>query len=82
MFFEDLASPFNSVTEMNILQERLNRLVSNMQEGRKIEFPPYQYMGLREKHCSCSGGTWHRSSRYRSSNLQPNNDVKDEARIG
>jgi HSP20 family protein len=40
MFFQDLASPFDSVTQVNILQERLNRLVSNMQEGRETEFPP------------------------------------------
>ena len=40
MFFQDLASPFNSVTQMNILQERLNRLVNNMQETRMAEFPP------------------------------------------
>jgi len=40
MFFQDLASPFDSVTQMNILQERLNRLVNNMQEGRNTEFPP------------------------------------------
>ncbi len=40
MFFQDLASPFDAVTQMNILQERLNRLVGSMQEGRKTEFPP------------------------------------------
>jgi len=40
MFFQDLASPFNSVTQMNILQERLNRLVNTVPEGRKTEFPP------------------------------------------
>ena len=40
MFFQDLASPFDSVTQMNILQERLNRLVNNIQEGRQTEFPP------------------------------------------
>ena len=40
MFFQELASPFDSPTQMNILQERLSRLVNNIQEGRKNEFPP------------------------------------------
>jgi HSP20 family protein len=40
MFFQDLASPFNSINQMNILQDRLNRLVNNMQESRNAEFPP------------------------------------------
>jgi HSP20 family protein len=40
MFFQDLASSFDSITEMNILQARMNRLLSNMKEGRKTEFPP------------------------------------------
>ena len=40
MFFQELASPFDSATQMNILQERLSRLVNNLQEGNKTEFPP------------------------------------------
>lgn len=40
MFFQDLASPFDSVTSMNILQERLSRLVQNAGETQKPEFPP------------------------------------------
>ena len=40
MFFQELASPFDSATQMNILQERLGRLVNNLQEGSNTEFPP------------------------------------------
>ena len=40
MFFQNLASsPFNS-TQIDILQDRLNRLVNSMQEGTNAEFPP------------------------------------------
>ena len=40
MFFQELASPFDSATQMHILQDRLSRLVNNIQEGRRSEFPP------------------------------------------
>jgi len=40
MYFQELASPFDSVTQMNILQERLNRLFNNMNDGGETEFPP------------------------------------------
>ncbi|MBP6744743.1 Hsp20/alpha crystallin family protein [bacterium] len=40
MFFQELASPFDSATQMHILQDRLSRLVNNIQEGRRNEFPP------------------------------------------
>jgi HSP20 family protein len=40
MLFQNLASPFDSVSQMGILQERVNRLIDQMQEGRKTEFPP------------------------------------------
>jgi len=40
MYFQELASPFDSVTQMNILQERLNRLFNNINDGGESEFPP------------------------------------------
>lgn len=40
MFFQELASPYDSATQMHILQDRLNKLVNNTQEGRRNEFPP------------------------------------------
>ncbi len=40
MFFQELASPFDSETQMHILQDRLSRLINNTQDGRKAEFPP------------------------------------------
>lgn len=49
MFFQELASPFDSVTQMNILQDRLNRLVNNIQDGRKSEFPPINVWASEEK---------------------------------
>lgn len=49
MFFQELASPFDSVTQMNILQDRLSRLVNNIQDGRKNEFPPINIWASEEK---------------------------------
>lgn len=49
MFFQELASPFDSVTQMNILQDRLSRLVNNVQDGRKNEFPPINIWASEEK---------------------------------
>jgi HSP20 family protein len=40
MFFQELASPFDSATQMQILQDRLSRLVNNIHESRNTEFPP------------------------------------------
>ncbi len=40
MFFQELASPFDRATQMNILQERLSRLINDVQETRNTEFPP------------------------------------------
>jgi HSP20 family protein len=40
MFLHELASPFDSVTQMNILQDRLKRLVNRVQESSRTEFPP------------------------------------------
>jgi len=40
MFFQELASPFDRATQMNILQERLSRLVNHMPENRNTDFPP------------------------------------------
>ena len=49
MFFQELASPFDSMTQMNILQDRLSRLVNNIEDGRKNEFPPINIWASEEK---------------------------------
>ena len=49
MFFQELASPFDSATQMNILQERLSKLVNNMQGGNTIELPPINVWASEEK---------------------------------
>lgn len=49
MFFQELASPFDSATQMNILQERLRRLVNNMQDGNSNEYPPINVWASEEK---------------------------------
>ncbi len=49
MFFQELASPFDSAAQMNILQERMRRLAGGMQGGRKNEFPPINVWASEEK---------------------------------
>lgn len=51
MLFQELASPSlrDSSREMNLLQERLNRLFSNLQENRQTEFPPINVWASEEK---------------------------------
>ena len=40
MLFQEFASPWDSVTQVNLLQDRLNRLFSNLPEAGQTEFPP------------------------------------------
>ena len=40
MFFQELASPFDTRTQMNILQDRLSKLANTGPEARNTEFPP------------------------------------------
>ncbi|MBS1955256.1 MAG: Hsp20/alpha crystallin family protein [Cyanobacteria bacterium SZAS-4] len=40
MFFQNLASPDSSLARVNLLQERLNRLINDKQETNSTEFPP------------------------------------------
>lgn len=49
MFFQELASPFDSAAQMNILQERMRRLADSMQGARKNEFPPINVWASEEK---------------------------------
>lgn len=51
MLFQELASPsiWNSSRNMNLLQERLNRLISNIPETRQTEFPPLNVWASEEK---------------------------------
>ncbi len=81
MFFQELASPFDSITQMNILQDRLSRLVNNIQDDRKKEFPPINVWASEEKivvvaeyQASCR--------RHRCPGLQPDDDLEDKTRPG
>jgi HSP20 family protein len=51
MLFQQLASPslWDSARQMNLLQERLNRLFSNLPETRQTEFPPINVWASEEK---------------------------------
>ena len=51
MLFQDIASPsfWDSVRQMNQLQQRLNRLFSNMAENRQMEFPPINVWASQDK---------------------------------
>lgn len=51
MLFHELATPsfWDSIGQMNQLQQRLNRLFSNMAENRQIEFPPINVWASQDK---------------------------------
>lgn len=51
MLFQELASPslWDSARNMNLLQERLNRLLSVLPETRQTEFPPINVWASEEK---------------------------------
>lgn len=47
--FLELASPWDSTTQMNLLQERLNRLLGSVPDIRHTEFPPINVWASEEK---------------------------------
>lgn len=51
MLFQELSSPslWDSVGQMNMLQQRLNRLLSSMPETRPTEFPPINVWASEDK---------------------------------
>lgn len=51
MLFQELASPsfWDSIGQVNLLQNRLNRLFSNMAETRQTEFPPINVWASQDK---------------------------------
>jgi HSP20 family protein len=51
MLFQELSSPslWDSLGQINMLQQRLNRLLSNMPETRPTEFPPINVFASEDK---------------------------------
>lgn len=51
MLFQELASPslWDSIGQMNLLQQRLNRLFSSMPESSQAEFPPINVWASEDK---------------------------------
>lgn len=51
MLFQELASPslWDSVGQMNMLQQQLNKLLSSMPETRPTEFPPVNVWASEDK---------------------------------
>jgi len=49
MLFPELASPWDSTIQMNLLQERLNRLFASVPDYRRTEFPPINVWASEEK---------------------------------
>lgn len=49
MLFQELASPWDSTAQTNLMHERLNRLLANQSEARRSEFPPINIWANEEK---------------------------------
>jgi HSP20 family protein len=51
MLFQELAtqSPWDSIGQMNLLQQQLNRLLSNLPDTRQAEFPPVNIWASEDK---------------------------------
>ncbi len=49
MFFQEVTSPFNSATQMDILRNRLNSLADDIHDRRKQEFPQINVWASEEK---------------------------------